>query len=166
MCASYSFDALLFPRAIQLNYSFKNANASIYSQLFQTFTEAADSISNVQGLVLDFLMQPHPVTNGTNSLGLPPNVTDRVLVDIGAAYSNAADDESVDAALQGVFDRQVRILRDAGLFLNFTYLNYAGEHQDPIGSYGDLSTLQKVSRKYDPQGIFQTAVPGAFKLFT
>lgn len=71
-----------------MNYSFKNCNASIYSQLFQTFVDAVDLISDVKGLVLDFLMQPHPVTNGTNSLGLSPDVTDRVLVDIGAAYNN------------------------------------------------------------------------------
>lgn len=152
-------------RAIQMNYSFKNGNASIYSQLFQTFMDAVDSISDVEGLVLDFLMQPHPVTNGTNSLGLSPNVTDRVLVDIGAAYNNAADDDTVDAAVQGTFDQHVQILQDAGLFLNFTYLNYAGTNQDPIGTYGDLPALQGVSKRYDPHGIFQTAVPGGFKLF-
>lgn len=148
-----------------MNYSFKNGNASIYSQLFQTFMDAVDSISDVEGLVLDFLMQPHPVTNGTNSLGLSPNVTDRVLVDIGAAYNNAADDDTVDAAVQGTFDQHVQILQDAGLFLNFTYLNYAGTNQDPIGTYGDLPALQGVSKRYDPHGIFQTAVPGGFKLF-
>ncbi len=146
-------------------YSFKNGPASIYSQLFQTFVDAVNSTSDVEGLVLDFLMQPHPVTNGTNSFGLPPHVTDMVLVDIGAAYNNAADDDTVDAAVQGLFNQHVQILQDAGLFLNFTYLNYAGANQDPIGSYGDLATLQRVSKKYDPHGIFQTAVPGAFKVF-
>jgi hypothetical protein len=25
--------------------------------------------------------------------------------------------------------------------------------------------LQKASKKYDPQGLFQTGVPGGFKLF-
>lgn len=154
-----------FPSAIQLNYSFKNGNASTYSQLIQTIMDAVGSISDVEGLVLDFLMQPHPVTNGTNSLGLSPNETDRVIVDIGAAYNNAADDKIVDAAVQGMFDQHVRILQDAGVFLNFTYLNYAGANQDPIGSYGDLASLQGISKKYDPHGIFQAAVPGAFKLF-
>lgn len=149
-----------------MNYSFKNGNASIYSQLFQTFVDAVDLMPDVDGFVMDFLMQPLPVTNGTNSLGLSPNVTDRVLVDIGAAYNNSADDETCYAAVQGFFDQHVQILQDAGLFLDFTYLNYAGANQDPIGTYGDLATLQGVSKKYDPQGIFQTAVPGAFKLFT
>lgn len=123
-------------------------------------------IQQVEGLVLDFLMQPHPVTNGTNSLGLEPNVTDDVIVVIGAAYDNAADDAIVDTTIEAIFAQHVQILQDAKLLLKNTYLNYAGAKQDPIGSYGDLATLQEVSRKYDPQGIFQTAAPGGFKLFT
>jgi len=146
-------------------YTFNNAPALIYSQLFETFMKASESVSNVDGLVLDFLMNPLPVTNGTNSLGLAPDVTDRAIVVVGAAYNNAADDYTVLAAVEGIFDQHTQILRNAGLLLNFTYLNYAGSNQDPIGSYGDLATLQAVSKKYDPQGIFQTAVPGAFKLF-
>lgn len=125
---------------------------------------AVDPIKDVDGLVLDFLMQPHPVTNGTNSLGLLPNVTDRVLVDIGAAYDNTYDDDAVQAAVQGIFDKHVQILQGAGLFIDWIYLNYAGVNQDPIGSYGDLAHLKEVSKLYDPLGIFQTAVPGAFKL--
>lgn len=148
-----------------MNYSFKNANATVYSQLFTTFQSAADKLSKVEGLVFDFLMQPIPVTNGTNSLGLEPNVKDLVLVDIGAAYNNAADDATVQAAVQKIFNQHVRILKKAGLFLDWTYLNYAGSNQDPIGTYGDLATLRRVSKKYDPKGLFQTAVPGAFKLF-
>ena len=142
-----------------------NGNASIYCQLFRMFIDAVGPISDVPGLVLDFLMQPHPVTNGTNSLGLAPNVTDRVLVDIGAAYHSAADDDTVNAAVQRIFNQHVQILQDARLFLDFIYLNYAGTNQDPIGTYGNLATLQRISKKYDPHGIFQKAVPGAFKLF-
>lgn len=148
-----------------MNYSFKNANPAVYSQLFTTFQVAADKLDKVEGLVFDFLMQPIPVTNGTNSLGLEPNVKDLVLIDIGAAYYNAADDAVVQAAVQKIFDQHVHILKKAGLFLDWTYLNYAGSNQDPIGTYGDLATLRRVSKKYDPKGLFQTAVPGAFKLF-
>lgn len=148
-----------------MNYSFKNANPAVYSQLFTTFQRAADDLSKVEGLVFDFLMQPIPVTNGTNSLGLEPNVKDLVLVDIGAAYNNAADDAFVQAAVQKIFDQHVDILKKAGIFLDWTYLNYAGSNQDPIGTYGDLATLRRVSKKYDPKGLFQTAIPGAFKVF-
>lgn len=148
-----------------MTYTFKSGNASIYAQLFKTVIDAAETVSDVDGLLVDFFMQPLPVTNGTNSLGLSPNVTDRVVVDINFGYDNAADDDTIAAALQGLFNQQKQIVVDAGLFVNFTYLNYAGANQDPIKTYGDLATLQAVSKKYDPAGFFQTAVPGPWKLF-
>lgn len=148
-----------------MDYSFRNGNASIYSQLLQIIMNGVDSISDVEGLMLEFLMQPHPVTNGTNSLGLKPNETDMVLVTIAAAYNNAADDDTILAAVEGFWGQQVQILQEAGLWFNFTFLNYAGPNQNPIKTYGTLPALQKVSKKYDPRGIFQTAVPGPWKLF-
>ncbi|KAJ5602897.1 hypothetical protein N7537_005853 [Penicillium hordei] len=150
--------------ATQMNYSFKSTNLAVYSQLFTIFQRAADKLCKVEGLVFDFLMQLIPVTNGTNSLGLEPNVKDLVLVDIGAAHHNAAD-AVVQAVVQNIFHQHVHILKKAGLFLNWTYLNYAGSNQDSIGTYGDLATLRRVSKKYDLKGLFQTAVPGAFKVF-
>jgi hypothetical protein len=48
----------------------------------------------------------------------------------------------------------------------FKYLNYAGAWQNPLGSYGasSLANLKAVSEKYDPTKLFQTGVPGGFKL--
>lgn len=54
-----------------------------------------------------------------------------------------------------------------GLQRKWIYLNYAERDQDPIGSYGseNVGKLQAASKKYDPTGLFQTNVPGGFKLF-
>lgn len=101
----------------------------------------------------------------SSALGLEPNRKDLVIVDFAAAYNNVADDAIVIKGLQAIFDQHVKILKEAGLFHDFVYLNYAGDTQDPIGSYGTLKQLQKVSRKYDPRGLFQRAVPGPWKLF-
>jgi hypothetical protein len=48
----------------------------------------------------------------------------------------------------------------------FIYLNYASDKQNPLRSYGaeNLRMLREVARKYDPQAVFQTLVPGGFKL--
>jgi hypothetical protein len=53
-----------------------------------------------------------------------------------------------------------------GLLQEFQYLNYAGPNQHPLQSYGreTLGFLEAVARKYDPHGVFQTRVPGGFKL--
>lgn len=48
----------------------------------------------------------------------------------------------------------------------FQYLNYAAPFQDPLANYGDMShhMLREVSKKYDPDQVFQRLVPGGFKL--
>lgn len=148
-----------------MDYSFKNVDPSIYSQLFQVIMNGVNSISDVEGLELEFLMQPHPVTNDTNSLGLKRYETDLVLVTIAAAYNSVTEDGRIQAAVEDLLGQHVHILQEAGLWVNFTYLNYAGSNQNPIATYGTMPALRKVSKKYDPKGVFQTAVPGPWKLF-
>lgn len=49
---------------------------------------------------------------------------------------------------------------------NWNYLNYAHGVQDPIAGYGDanIKKLKKVSKKYDPKGVFQELRQSGFKL--
>lgn len=55
-----------------------------------------------------------------------------------------------------------------GQAVPYKYLNYAFDFQDPIGSYGakNKQFLQEVSKRVDPDGVFQQGVPGGFKLFS
>ena len=50
--------------------------------------------------------------------------------------------------------------------LPLVYLNYADVSQNPLGSYGKLNVqhIRRVAAKYDPTGVFQTRVPGGFKI--
>lgn len=86
---------------------------------------------------------------------------------ITAVYANAADDEVIQKWLQAIVGKHESMLRSKGLYIPFKYLNYADKSQDPFGSYGpsNKANLQAASRKYDPNGLFQTSVPGGFKLF-
>lgn len=54
----------------------------------------------------------------------------------------------------------------AGTDSDFLYLNYAGEFQDPIAGYGEDSVafLQATSELYDPGRVFQSRMPGGFKI--
>ncbi|KAK8076221.1 FAD binding domain-containing protein [Apiospora phragmitis] len=54
---------------------------------------------------------------------------------------------------------------DAGT--RWLYLNYCDPSQNPLASYGAeaVERLKVVSRKYDPEGVFQKRVPGGFKIF-
>lgn len=50
--------------------------------------------------------------------------------------------------------------------VGFRYLNYCSSSQDPLATYGEESMrkMREVAAKYDPSGVFQTRVPGGFKL--
>ncbi|KAL8923180.1 MAG: hypothetical protein Q9208_004743 [Pyrenodesmia sp. 3 TL-2023] len=154
-------------RATEFVYSFKNSDAALYTDLIQTWEDSTRTLADIEGLQVQFLIQPQPTTNGTNSFGLTPGQTDVAMSVITAAYANAADDGTVQRYLKAITKKHENILRNKGLYLPFKYLNYADLSQDPIGSYGqhNKARLQAVSKKYDPNGLFQTGVPGGFKLF-
>ena len=158
---------MCFPSVTEAVYSYKNPDAALYSELFQTWENGTKALGNIEGLQVQFLVQPQPVTNGTNSMGLTPGESDVVISVLTVAYTNAADDAVVQKGIQAIVDKHEGILRREGLYIPFKYLNYADISQDPIGSYGpeNKARLEDVSRKYDPDGFFQRGVPGGFKLF-
>ena len=82
-------------------------------------------------------------------------------------YPNSADDALVNSVTKTLIGEIEKATTKAGVFNGFKYLNYAAFFQDPLSSYGpqNKATLQAVSKKYDPSGLFQTGVPGGFKLF-
>ncbi|KAH9226154.1 hypothetical protein K456DRAFT_1933883 [Colletotrichum gloeosporioides 23] len=154
-------------RAIDVVYSFKNGDSSVYSEMFRTWEEGTKLLADIEGLQLVLLIQPHPVTNGTNSLGLTPGAKDEVMSVLTAAYTKRADDEVVLTGMQSIIYAHKDMLQQRGLLISFQYLNYADITQDPIGSYGPevKARLQTVSKKHDPEGLFQKNVPGGFKVF-
>lgn len=77
---------------------------------------------------------------------------------------------STSSLIQGsaakVIQQIDRIAQSKALKHDLIYLNYANANQDPLASYGEenLNNLKAVARRYDPKGIFQTQVPGGFKV--
>ena len=116
---------------------------------------------------MQYLVQPQPVTNGTNSLGQPAGEKDKVMGLVTVAFDNPADEVVALQGARNIVLQQEAVLRRDGFYSPFQYLNYAEKSQDPIGSYGTemKNRLRAVSRKYDPAGVFQRRVPGGFKLF-
>ncbi|KAL4746124.1 hypothetical protein BDW72DRAFT_210713 [Aspergillus terricola var. indicus] len=156
-------------RTTEIVYSFKNAPATLYTQLIQIWEEACTNLSelNISGLNIQYLIQPQAVTNGTNVLGLNANERDMVLATLTVLYDHAADDSVVLGELNNIVTAQTELLKQAGLYSEFKYLNYADISQDVFGSYGreNLEFMKAVSRKYDPGRVFQRNVPGGFKVF-
>lgn len=128
---------------------------------------------SVAGLVCSLTFQPYPVSllkasgaKGGNSLGLDPEVP-AVSVLLLTYWTSRDDDDTVSTTTKAILEAIQGMASERKTALEFVYINYAATFQDPIASYGkeNKRRLQEVSRKYDPQGLFQKAVPGGFKLF-
>ncbi|KAJ1323848.1 prosolanapyrone-II oxidase [Microdochium nivale] len=80
----------------------------------------------------------------------------------------------VDAAHDGLVERVMRTMiseiEEASVRLGsahaYRFTNYASSWQRPLEGYGEenLRFLREVSKRYDPQGLFQTGCLGGFKL--
>ena len=123
-------------------------------------------LASVEGIFVEFLIQPHPVTNGTNLFGLQAGKTDDVMVDMTSAYTHKADDALVAQVLEDVVNQQKQLLQKSDYLIDYLYLNYADISQPVLQSWGEsnIGKLRAASKKYDHKGVFQTQVPGGFKI--
>ncbi|KAI1259890.1 hypothetical protein F5Y18DRAFT_432862 [Xylariaceae sp. FL1019] len=97
-----------------------------------------------------------------------PRLVDRSCVCTLLTYwADEKDDKLIYDMMKSTVERVRSMTVEHQTALDFIYLNYAADFQDPIGSHGaeNKEKLQDVSRRYDPEGLFQKRVPGGFKLF-
>ncbi len=165
-------DALIFSLTF-VTSTFKS-DPKLLKLVFQMWNDTVTQIINVAGISYSLNFQPisQPMiaqsqAQGGNSLGLTESDGPLVLCLLSASWNLKTDDSTVITAGRTLFDKIDLAAKSKGLFREFKYLNYAAEYQRPIDSYGsqNKAKLQKASKKYDPSGLFQRAVPGGFKLF-
>lgn len=166
------------PRSAWFTLTFKN-NAAFMETLYQLAEEMVDKIKDTAGLFLGIEFFPLPQTiikhgksNGGNSLGLDAEGGDLVVINLDANWWKKSDDELVTAHLWKMIEEAKDLAKQKGIWDEYLYLNYAsrfGSHrtQNVMQSYGskNLDAMRAVSKRYDPTGLFQKAVPGGFKLW-
>ncbi|PBP20970.1 hypothetical protein BUE80_DR008223 [Diplocarpon rosae] len=163
--------------------------SGVKSQLFYTSTwsndlqtladivhlsqQYAETVAGVAGLLWTFSLQPLPTAittksakTGGNPLGLDESDGNLVVGLAGATWDNEADHAKVLAAVSGFFAAADELAASRHHLNSFKYLNYAYKTQEPIKGYGskNVAKLRRVSKKYDPTGMFQKLVPGGWKL--
>lgn len=79
-------------------------------------------------------------------------------------------DPAYDAALYAAADATIAEIKatsvKTGTDNPYIYLNYAGKNQNVLAGYGaaNVQKMEALSTKYDPKGVFQTLVPGGWKI--
>lgn len=160
-------------RCAYMNFTVK-ADVATLQAATDIYTEGLGPVKSVEGLTSSFTLQPYPVslleqsgTAGGNSLGLKSTDGPLVSVLLLAYWKNRSDDDTVVDFMKETLEKMGQDAASREKLVPFVYMNYAWTHQDPISSYGaeNKRKLQQASKKYDPEGLFQKACPGGFKLF-
>lgn len=149
------------------------ADIAILEYALETFRASLESLKGAENLLFSITFEPLPLSLieqsescGGNSLGLKLSDGPLVVVLFYTSWDNSSDDDKVYEVNKKALESIDREAQRKSVSVPYRYLNYASPHQDPISSYGPDSKahLQAVSAKYDPQGFFQTAGAGPFKL--
>lgn len=150
------------------------ADAATLKAASNTYTTAISTITSVTDLLGSLTLQPYPLSLlkaqaplGGNVLGLDPSTGPLVSILLLTYWSDPKDDARVYSTMRSVINKINADASARKTLVPFKFMNYAVKEDDVISSYGAVNKgkLQKVSRKYDPFGLFQNGVPGGFKLF-
>ncbi|KAJ2967545.1 hypothetical protein NUW58_g10423 [Xylaria curta] len=144
----------------------------VLTAAFNAWNNSIVAFDESVGVISQLLVEPIPriayraAPSGTNVLGLNDEEGGMVVLGLAVGWLDEADDALVTRVAQKIIAEIDAEAKELGEFFEFKYLNYAMEWQDVIGGYGaeSLAKLQKVSRRFDPQAVFQRNVPGGFKV--
>ncbi|KAJ5807458.1 hypothetical protein N7447_010914 [Penicillium robsamsonii] len=144
-----------------INQTFFNELPKLYAQV---------PIANISTIQLDW--QPIGVdwikaseAHGGNALGLDSSQVylcyAEVVEWIGSAY-----DEIVASWVEETTYKINNATQKAGLYDTFNYIGDAAGFQSIFPGYGveNHQKLIDIAKKYDPRGVFQTLMPGGFKV--
>jgi hypothetical protein len=143
-----------------------------FHAMSEIYTTKLRQVSRVKGGIWSLIFQPLSAAvtlkGDPNVLGLEtrhPNDT-LIIVLVSVSWLDAKDDELVHRVSREIIAEGEDVARANGMDDPYLYLNYAASEQDPIGGYGAANKkfLGDVSREYDPEGFFQRAKQGGFKL--
>lgn len=160
-----------------LRQSYWTATFGVSREMLQIsldiFNEEIETIKKIDGMLPALIFQPITTDvisrfskNGGNCLGI--DVTEGPLLNINFAvmWKNAEDDKTVLGVAKRLIDRTVERAKEIGMHHRYIYQNYADVSQDVFTGYGEenLQRLREISKKHDPDQVFQRLQPGYFKL--
>ncbi|CAG7942319.1 unnamed protein product [Penicillium salamii] len=82
------------------------------------------------------------------------------------SWKNAADDDLFNELARSALKELTAYSKSIGADNEYIYLNYADGSQNPLAGYGpkNVEYIRRIAKKYDSEGVFQTQVPGGFKI--
>ncbi|PSR88506.1 hypothetical protein BD289DRAFT_460456 [Coniella lustricola] len=167
-----AFGSPVSNRVIKMSTTVK-ADAGILEYVVSIFHSSLESLRGLENLLFSLSFEPLPVSlieqaaaKGGNATGLKASDGPLVIILLYTSWTNANDDKNVIEINKKALEAIDEKARSRNVAATYRYLNYAFPNQDVVGSYGPESKahLQAASKKYDPEGFWQTAGVGPFKV--
>lgn len=144
-----------------------------YDTLIKThaiYEKCISDVRRVQGLIWTLTVQPLLPTmmsrGQPNSLGLDSRDESLIVVIFSATWKKATDDKLINQTARAATEEIDAYAMSKGTADPFRYLNDCAGWQAPFDGAGadNKRFLQKMSKTHDPEGLFQRACVGGFKL--
>ena len=143
------------------------------SEHHKVWSEAVEELKSVDGFM--FSLGYFPLTRallrnsqaaGGNAMDIDPADGPLLIILLNPTWNSSDDDDRVHRVTEGLLATFKSLASAKNLLHRYIFTNYAYQKEDLFKSYGEesLMRLKEVSKKFDPDGIFQKAVPGGFKL--
>jgi hypothetical protein len=147
-------------------------NPAALSAAHAAYNDAISSINHtkVKGLVWTLVLQPllpdWARKGDPNPLGLHDCDEPLVIVSFTVNWDKAENDELMTTTTRRTVEKIKAFAVANKTHHQYMYSNYCAEWQRPFEGYGkeNWEFLKDVSKKYDPDGLFQLGCVGGFKL--
>ncbi|KAF2803576.1 FAD-binding domain-containing protein [Mytilinidion resinicola] len=145
------------------------ADTKLYADLHRILRETANTIP--PSISLSFTFQPVGLStakkgqeHGGNCMNIPPE--SQSWLAILCQWTDDVDDGLARKKLRELVGGIESLAKVRGKLLDFQFMNDASYTQSPLQSYGveSLESLRAVSRKWDPEGVFQKLQSSGFLL--
>ncbi|KAL1614226.1 hypothetical protein SLS56_012166 [Neofusicoccum ribis] len=137
-----------------------------WTERFKHESIEGDWVSATQFHPIPKIFSERSVERGGNVLGLERFSSNLVVFLAVFTWEDATKDSLFHSAAEQLIEDVVEFSRSLGKDNEWIYLNYADKDQNPLESYGpeNVAKIRAAAVKYDPDGVFQTLVPGGFKI--
>ena len=159
-------------RQITFAMSFENSLEQL-QDVWTIYNASLASIANVAGISWSLTFEPitPSLINGANArggdiLGLVAPCSGLVQTLASVTFSSASDYAKMDALTEQLLSDVIAAAKKNHVYYPYIDLNHAKASQNVFAGYGaaNHAYLKRVASKYDPSGVFQTLMPGGFKL--
>ncbi|RYP16713.1 hypothetical protein DL765_004949 [Monosporascus sp. GIB2] len=112
------------------------------------------------------IFSKHSVEKGGNVLGLDRETENAVMFQVQLMVNGIEQEELARERMVQFRETIKQYSVDMGGAVDWEYLSYADFTQDPLRTYGEgnVGYIREVAAKYDPTGVFQSRMPGGFKI--